>query len=97
MSFIDNIFSSLRPELSGDAENREREWSLDSAIRFPLLSLIKSSLVWLVIATIFGLIASIKLHSPGFFADRPTLTYGKVEPLFWNARALTAHCRTVSG
>ena len=82
MGFIDSIFSSFRPELSGDAENREREWSLDCAIRSPLLLLIKSSLVWLVIATIFGLIASIKLHSPGFFADCPILTYGKVEPLF---------------
>lgn len=85
MGFIDNIFSSFRPELSGDAENRERERSLDWAIRFPLLSLINSSMVWLVVATIFGLIASIKLHSPGFFADYPILTYGKLEPLFWNS------------
>jgi len=84
MSLFKNIFSSLRPELSGDAENRERERSLDGAIRFPVLTLIKSALVWLVIATVFGLIASIKLHSPGFFADCPILTYGKVEPLFWN-------------
>ncbi len=84
MNLIGNICSSLFPGLSGDTKNREAERAIDRMIRFPLLTLIKSSIVWLIIATVFGLIASIKLHSPGFLADCSVLTYGKVEPIFWN-------------
>ncbi len=85
MSLIGNICSSLCPELNGETKNRESVRAIDASIRFPLLSLIKSAIVWLIIATIFGLIASIKLHSPSFFGDSSILTYGKVEPVFWNA------------
>jgi cytochrome c oxidase cbb3-type subunit 1 len=35
---------------------------------------------WLVIGSIFGLIASIKFHSPNFLADCSWLTYGRVRP-----------------
>lgn len=84
MNLIGNICSSLFPGLSGDPKNRGVERTIDESIRFPLLTLIKSSIVWLILATIFGLIASIKLHTPGFLAECSVLTYGKVEPIFWN-------------
>jgi len=84
MNLIGNICSSLFPDLSGDSKNREGVRGIDASIRFPLLTLIKSAFVWLIIATVFGLIASIKLHSPGFLADYSILTYGKVDPIFWN-------------
>jgi len=85
MNLIGNICSSLFPDLSGDAKNREAERAIDGALRIPLLTLFKSAIIWLVIATMFGLIASIKLHSPDFLANCSVLTYGKVEPIFWNA------------
>lgn len=84
MSLIGNICSSLFPDLTGNTENREAERSIDAAIRFPMLCLIKVSIGWMIIATFFGLIASVKLHSPGFLASCSVLTYGKVEPIFWN-------------
>ncbi len=84
MSLIGNICSSLSPNLEGDEKNREAQRSIDASIRFPALSLIKASLVWMLIATVFGLMASIKLHTPGFLGDSAHLTYGKVEPIFWN-------------
>ncbi len=84
MNLIGNICSSLFPELAGDAKNREAERAIDGSIRFPLLTLLKSAVVWLIIAIVFGLIASIKLHSPDFLAGCSVLTYGKVEPMFWN-------------
>ncbi len=84
MNLIGNICSSLFPDLSGDSKNREAVRGIDASIRFPLLALIKSGFVWLIVATVFGLIGSIKLHSPGFLADWSVLTYGKVAPIFWN-------------
>ncbi len=84
MNLIGNIWSSLFPDLSGDSKYRSTERTIDASIRIPLHTLIKTSIGWMVIATAFGLIASIKLHSPGFLAEYSVLTYGKVEPLFWN-------------
>ncbi len=85
MTLIGNICSSLFPNLSGDSKNREGVRRIDASIRFPLLTLIISASVWLIIATVVGFIASIKMHSPGFLADYSFLTYGKVAPIFWNS------------
>ena len=85
MTLIGNICSSLFPNLSGDSKNREGVRGIDASIRFPLLTLIISASVWLIIATVVGFIASIKMHSPGFLADYSFLTYGKVAPIFWNS------------
>src|SRR5437868_1931535 len=54
---------------------------VESSCRLPLLLLYKSALIWLLIATLFGLIASLKLHMPGFLAGTPSLTYGRVAAL----------------
>jgi cytochrome c oxidase cbb3-type subunit 1 len=40
---------------------------------------------WLLVASAFGLIASIKFHAPGFLADCAWLTYGRVRPAGVNA------------
>ncbi len=45
---------------------------------FPLLSLVAGGIVWLVISSGFGMVASIKFHSAGFLADFEWLTYGRV-------------------
>lgn len=43
-----------------------------------------SALSWLVLATVFGLIASLKFHMPQFLAGVPGLTYGIVAALQTN-------------
>jgi cytochrome c oxidase cbb3-type subunit 1 len=53
---------------------------IDASCRLPLVVLFLSAAVWLVIASAFGLIASIKFHAPGFLADSAWLTYGRVRP-----------------
>jgi len=58
---------------------------IDFSCRLPLLVMFVSAAVWLVIASIFGLIGSIKFHSPRFLADVPALTYGRVHPAYMNA------------
>src|SRR3954466_6570532 len=52
--------------------------SVESSCRLPLLVLFISALSWLLLATLFGLIGSLKFHMPHFLADSPSLTYGRV-------------------
>ena len=58
---------------------------IDASCRVPLLLMFICAAVWLVIASAFALIASIKFHSPDFLADCPWLTYGRVRPAYLNA------------
>jgi cytochrome c oxidase cbb3-type subunit I len=51
---------------------------IDASCRVPLTLLITSSVVWLVVSLLFAVLASIKMHAPGMFADVAALTYGRV-------------------
>jgi cytochrome c oxidase cbb3-type subunit 1 len=55
---------------------------IDFSLRLPLLVLFISAAIWLVIASVFGLIASLKFHSPNLLADTSWLTYGRVRPSY---------------
>jgi len=50
-----------------------------------VLALTSRALCWLIVASLLGVIASIKLHGPGFLANWSWLTYGRVQPAAWNA------------
>jgi cytochrome c oxidase cbb3-type subunit 1 len=52
----------------------------DPCCRLPLLALFLSAAAWLVVASGFALISSIKFHSPYFLAGPAWLTYGRVHP-----------------
>ena len=58
---------------------------IDASCRVPLFTLFVSAAVWLVAASVFGLLASIKFHSPNFLSDCASLTYGRVHPVATNA------------
>jgi len=58
---------------------------IDASCRVPLFTFFVSGAVWLVIASIFGLMASIKFHSPDFLSDCAALTYGRVHAVATNA------------
>src|SRR5436309_15180845 len=58
---------------------------INDSCRMPLLTMFVSAAVWLVISSVFGLIASLKFHSPNFLADCAWLTYGRVRPACTNA------------
>jgi cytochrome c oxidase cbb3-type subunit 1 len=57
---------------------------IDASLRWPLLKLFTGGLLWLAVGTVLALIASIKLHGPGFLADCPMLTLGRVRPAAMN-------------
>jgi cytochrome c oxidase cbb3-type subunit 1 len=52
---------------------------IDTSARCPLLILIGSAIVWLVVGGVLALIASIQLHTPGFLARCPFMTYGRMQ------------------
>lgn len=58
---------------------------IDASCRLPLFALFGGAAVWLALASVLGLIASIKFHSPNFLADSAWLTYGRVHPAGLNA------------
>jgi cytochrome c oxidase cbb3-type subunit 1 len=70
------------------ADNRDIGCSVaesDASCRVPLFVLFVSAAVWLVVASLFELIASIKFHSPNFLAGCAWLTYGRVHAVAINA------------
>jgi len=85
MNLLTNLCSSLFPSLEGPDEERQPQRAIDDSLRFPLLGLIKGAAGWFFLSTILGLIASIQLYSPSFLGNCEWFTYGKLEPMFWNA------------
>ena len=53
---------------------------IDRSCCVPLLALLGGAALWLVVASVFGLIASIKFHAPAFLANCAWLTYGRLQP-----------------
>lgn len=53
---------------------------IDMSCSGPLVLLFASAALWLGAGTLLSLIASIKLHSPGFLANVSSLTFGRVRP-----------------
>jgi cytochrome c oxidase cbb3-type subunit 1 len=74
-------FSLLSP---ADVEERAM---LDASSRLPVLVALASAVAWLVIASVFGLVASLKLHLPDWLTAQPWLTFGRIRPAHLNAVA----------
>jgi cytochrome c oxidase cbb3-type subunit 1 len=55
---------------------------IDRSCCVPLLALFGGAALWLVVGSVFGLIASIKFHAPDFLANCAWLTYGRLQPVF---------------
>src|SRR5690349_12973839 len=58
---------------------------IDLSCRLPLFVIFLSAAVWLLVGSVFGIISSMKFHSPNFLADSAWLTYGRVRPVYLNA------------
>ena len=60
---------------------------MNASLRWPVLNLFLGAAFWLVVSSVFALIASLKFHAPGFLADCPWFTYGRVHAAHLNALA----------
>jgi cytochrome c oxidase cbb3-type subunit I len=54
---------------------------IDHSTRVPVLLWMTSSVFWLIMGSIAALIASIKLHNPGFLGGIEWLTFGRIRPV----------------
>jgi cytochrome c oxidase cbb3-type subunit 1 len=62
------------------------DWKdIDTSYRFPTLFLVAKATGWLLISTLFSLLASIKMHSPEFLSNCSWVTYGVLVPAARNA------------
>ncbi len=61
----------------------EREF-LDRSSRTPTLLWIGSSVVWLLLGSVFGVLASLKMHMPGLLVEEAVLTFGRIRPAHLN-------------
>lgn len=61
------------------------QWRLlDQSATTPILLFMISSVLWLVLGSIFGLLVSFKFHAPEFLGTQALLTFGKLRPLHLN-------------
>jgi cytochrome c oxidase cbb3-type subunit 1 len=53
---------------------------IDASCRVPLLALFSGAALWLLVAAVATLLASMSFHKPDMFADKMWLSYGRILP-----------------
>ena len=79
------LSASLSPATSPEVAQRAELSAIDASTRTPALFFLGSSILWLLIGTVFALIASYKLHSPTFLGNIEWLTFGRTRTLHLNS------------
>lgn len=69
-------------EVSEDLEVRVRA---DASSRRPVLLAFSAAIVWLLIGSVFGEVASLKMHFPDWLTGESWLTFGRIRPAHLNA------------
>jgi len=69
---------SSKPK-EGEAKQDPRE-AVDRSCRGPVLFLAFSAVAWLLVYSLFALLAGVKVHASGMMADSAWLTYGRIHP-----------------
>jgi len=59
--------------------------AIDASCRWPVLTLFKGAAFWLIISSIFGLIASLKFHSPKMLSGSAMFSYGRAYAVWADA------------
>jgi len=76
-------------ETQSEAEKKDalERAEIDRSTKLPVLFFLTSGVSWLLVATLLGLFASVKVYAPGFLDYRWLyfLHYGRLQPAFMNA------------
>lgn len=70
-----------------DSEELFERTVADQSSRKAVLFWLSSSMIWLVIGSVFGVIASIKMHLPDWLVQDAVLTFGRIRPAHLNVVA----------
>ena len=74
-------------ELDIDQSELADRREFDSSGRQPVLWWLTSSVVWLLLGSVFGVMASLKMHMPDWLVGDAVLTFGRVRPAHLNVVA----------
>ena len=69
--------SSQSKEVEAKLDPRE---VVDSSCKGPVLFLAFSAITWLLVYSIFSMLAGVKVHASGMMADSAWLSYGRIQP-----------------
>ncbi len=85
--------TDLDSDADTDIDSETRDQALidraatDRSTRGPVSWWISSSIFWLLLGSLFGMLASLKLHAPDWLVDSAALTFGRVRPAHLNVVA----------
>ncbi len=85
MASASSLAASLSPNTPPDAMARAELSEIDASTKWPVIVFLVSSLAWLLVGTVFALISSIKLHTPGFLGGYEWLTFGRARSAHLNS------------
>lgn len=77
---VDTAHEALDEPFKYDAERI----GIDPSSRRPVLILLASAVVWLVLGSVFGLMASLKFHWPDWLVEQAPFTFGRLRTLHLN-------------
>lgn len=75
---FEDLAASINPRTDSTQSETGRLAQIDASLRGPVFFFVAKALGWLVLASILGLIAAIKMVNPEFLAGHEFLTYGRV-------------------
>ena len=88
MSESQKLTSANSPYSTTSSAERAELSEIDASIRTAGIFFVISAVVWLIIGTVFALLAAIKSHNPDFAGAYEFLTFGRVRSAHLNAMAL---------
>ena len=81
-----SIIDALTPTDNEEVTQRRAVLAeIDRSCRGTVLFLFGGAIFWLIVGTVFALLASLKMHNPEYLADYSWLTFGRVRPAHLNS------------
>ena len=80
-----SLLESISPTSVEPVEDKAERVEIDRAMRGPVLLFFGAAIAWLLIGSLFALLASLKFNLPEFIADYAPMTFGRVRPAHLNS------------
>ena len=84
-SVSDNFTTPIQPHHSSGAEHDEQiRILIDESVAAPTVAYLAGAMVWLVVGSLFGALASLKFNLPDLLSSQAILTFGRIRPAHLN-------------
>lgn len=85
MSAANSLVSSFNPTAESAIDARVKLSEIDQSMKVPAMLFMISAALWLMVGTVFAIIAAIKATTPDFLGDQEWLTFGRIRSAHLNA------------